>query len=54
MLELIDRMANNLWSNLDIPAIWGNLDLKLSGREKGKNWILVSVGELALDQQCAS
>ena len=28
MLQVIDRMANNLWSNLDIPAIWGNSRLK--------------------------
>ena len=24
MLQVIDRMANNLWSNLDIPDVWGN------------------------------
>ena len=24
MLQVIDRMANNLWSNLDIPYVWGN------------------------------
>ena len=28
MLQVIDRMANNLWSNLDIPAVWGNSRLK--------------------------
>ena len=28
MLQVIDRMANNLWSNLDIPAVWGNSRIK--------------------------
>ena len=28
MLRVIDRMANNLRSNLDIPAIWGNSRIK--------------------------
>ena len=28
MLQVIDRMANNLWSNLDIPAVLGNSRLK--------------------------
>ena len=23
ILQVIHRMANNLWSNLDIPAVWG-------------------------------
>ena len=28
MLQVIDRMASNLWSNLDIPAVWGNSRIK--------------------------
>ena len=30
MLQVIDRMAYNLWSNLDIPVVWGNSSLKNS------------------------
>ena len=29
------RMANNLWSNLDIPDIWGNASLKAMWKGKG-------------------
>ena len=35
MLQVIDRMANNLWSNLDIPAVWGNSRLKTLWKGKG-------------------
>ena len=35
MLQVIDRMANNLWSNLDIPAVWGNSRLKTLWKRKG-------------------
>ena len=35
MLQVIDRMANNLWSNLDIPAVWGNSRLKTPWKGKG-------------------
>ena len=47
-------MANNLWSNLDIPVILGPfgviLDLKFSGWEKGQSRVLVSIEDLAYDQ----
>ena len=35
MLHVIDRIANNLWSNLDIPAVWGNSRLKTLWKGKG-------------------
>ena len=28
MLQAIHRIANNLWPNLDLPAVWGNSKLK--------------------------
>ena len=53
MLQVIDRMANNLWPNLDIPRLL-ILDSRLSGMEKGQSRIPVSIEDLALNQQCAS
>ena len=35
MLQVIHRMANNLWSNLDILAAWGNSRLKTLWTGKG-------------------
>ena len=53
MLQVIDRMANNLWPNLHIPRLL-ILDSRLSGMEKGQSRIPVSIEDLALNQQCAS
>ena len=52
MLQVIHGMANNLWSNLDIPAVWGNSRLKTLW--KGQSQIIVSIKDLASNQQCAS
>ena len=54
ILQFLHRMANNLWSNLDIPSVWGNSRLKTLWKEKGQRMILVSIEDLASDQQCAS
>ena len=54
ILQFLHRMANNLWSNLDIPSVWGNSRLKTLWKEKGQRRILVSIEDLASDQQCAS
>ena len=35
MLQVIDRMANNLWSNLDIPVVWEDSRLKTLWKGKG-------------------
>ena len=35
MLQVVHRMANNLWSNLDILAVWGNSRLKTLWTGKG-------------------
>ena len=35
MLQVIHRMANNLWSDLDILAVWGNSRLKTLWTGKG-------------------
>ena len=51
MLQVVHRITNNLWSNLDLPAVWGN---SISGKKKGQSRILVSIEDLASDQQCAS
>ena len=35
MLQVIHRMANNLWSNLNLPAAWGNYRVKTLWNGKG-------------------
>ena len=35
MLQVIHRMANNLWSNLNLPAVWGNYRVKTLWKGKG-------------------
>ena len=35
MLQVIHRMANNLWSSLDVPVVLGNSRLKSLWRRKG-------------------
>ena len=54
MLQVIHRMASNLWSNLDILAVWGNSRLKTLWMGKGSILDLSSMEDLASDSQCAS
>ena len=35
MLQVIHRMKNNQWLNLNIPAVWGNSRLKTLWKRKG-------------------
>ena len=35
MLQVTHRMANSLWSNLTIPAVWGNSRIKTLGKYRG-------------------
>ena len=35
MLQVIHRMANNLWSYLDLPAVWVSYRLKTLWKGKG-------------------
>ena len=54
MLQVIHRMSNNLWSNPDLPAVWGNYRLKTLWKEKVSSRPLVSMEDLASDKQRAS
>ena len=48
MLQVIHRIANNLWSDRDIPAFVVILGLKLYGRGKDQSRILVRIEDLAI------
>lgn len=37
MPQVINRIANNLCSNLNLPAVLGNSRLKTPGKRKGSN-----------------
>ena len=54
MLQVIHRMSNNLWSNPDLPAVWSNYRLKTLWKGKVSSQPLVSMEDLASDQQRAS